>query len=488
MQDKKYTEEDLIGIKSKALVSIFTLHGITLIYNILQTVASLILVRLLEPEHFGLFAPLFALFNFFTLVIIMGQGPLFVRKKNYPAGHFIQIIAINAIIGVTILELVSGTLSFIHPQAPQMGRILFLGLLPACINMGFIYLAMKRLERYRLFLAWMLDVISFGLSAVFFALNNYGTYSFIYAIIISRILFFTAAFFIYKAEILSAYLMKIRQYFNYLKEGFAFNLSYLTGPLSDQADRVILTKFISLGELGLYSIAVKYSNLFSNFVLANMESIAYPLYSKFTDDIERIKKIYHSFTKMAFALLIPINSFVFVFSKDIVRIVAGEKWIGAAPLISIFSFLYLVKFARYFGYQILWASKKETISLIQLITRAVLFLSTGIILSFKYQVYGFIIAYFLQGFYDSVFYYFALKDLRPQIRKTTIFIISLFIPIFIALNIVGRISNFYAGILATVVIYLLFLKFLFTPFIESQFSLKIDKFFPYLIKRLSEHK
>lgn len=483
MQDRRHTQEDLIATKSKALASILSMQGVTLIYNALQIAFSLILVRLLEPKHFGLFAPVFAIFNFFAITILMGQSPLFIRKKDYPAGHFIQLIAINAIIAFAIIESASGIFSFIDPQAPQMTRILFLALLPSSVNMGFTHLATRRLERYKLFPAWMLDIISFGLSAVFFALNNYGAYSFVYAIVISRVLFFIYVFFIYRVEILSSHLIRMGQYFNYMREGFIFNISFLSGALSEHGDRVILTRFIPLGKLGLYSVAVKYANIFNNFILNTMEVIAYPLYAKFIDDFKRTERIYYSFTALTFALLIPLNSFVFVFSRDIIRIVAGERWIGAAGLISIFSFLYLTKFVRYFGYQILWASKKEAINLIQVATRTVLFLSIGVTLSFKYSLYGFIIAYFVQGIYDSVFYYFVLKGLKRQILKNMRFIISIFIPVFVLLNIIGAISNFYVGILTMLTIYLVFARYIFIPFIEKEFGLRIKDFIPALIKK-----
>jgi len=484
MWNKDNNQQDIMKTKLKTLTSVLSLYGLSLSNNILQITFSLILIRLLTPHHFGLFAALFALFNVFTMLIPMGQNALFVRKKGYPIEHLIQIIFVHAIVIITLLESASNIFSFINPHAPQIARILFLALLPSSINLAFMTLATKKLEQYRLFPAWMLETISYGISAILFALNNYGVYSFVYGIVISRIVFLSVALFIYRGEILLKQMIRIRQYITYLKEGFTFSLLFLMGPAFDQADRVVLTRFIPMSGLGLYSVALRYSSLFNNFIFQGMDTVVYPLYSKFADNIERIKRMYYDFTTMAFAMLIPFNSFIFVFSRDIIQRIAGEKWIGAAYLVSILSFLYLVKFVPYFGYQILWARRKERIGLIQLITRGVLFLSVGIALCFKYKVYGFIIAYFVQGFYDSVFYYFMLKNLRSQIHRCAMFIILLFIPVFIVLNVVGKLSNFYAGILAMVVIYLVFSKYIFIPFIERQFNIKITKLFPSLIRGL----
>jgi len=479
----KGIQEDLLQTKAKTVVSVLTSQSVTVMYNVLQVIFSLILIRILEPMYFGLFAPLFALLYFFIDNVLMGQGPLFIRKKSYEAGHFIQVITINAILATMLIEACAGLLLFISPQAPHMVRILFIALLPGVINMGFIYLGTERLERYKLFVAWMADIISYGLSTIFFALNNYGVYSFIYATIISKIFFFIFALALYKKDIFTGRIITIKQYAGYIKEGFVFNLTYLAGSISDYSDRVILTRFISPTSLGLYSIAIKYSFLFNNFILDAMESVVYPLYSKFKDNIDKIKKIHRNFTMMTFALIIPFNSFVFVFSKDIIRIVAGEKWLGAAPLVSVFSFFYLTKAAQYFMHHILWAKGKEATTLIQLITRAVLFLSTGTALSFKYGVYGFIIAYFVQGCYDSVFYYIALKELRKQILRNIRIVVSIFAPIFILFNIIGKTSNMYIGILTLLIIYALFAKYIFIPFIKEQFGVKIKDFFAILINK-----
>lgn len=478
MQNKNYKQEDLIKTKQKTLTSILSLYGLSLSNNILQIAFSLILIRLLEPHHFGLFAALFALFNVFIMSIPMGQHAIFIRKGDYPLEDLIQTMVINALIITGLLECSSNMFSFIHPEVPQMARILFLGLLPGSINIVFMTLATKRLEQYKLFHAFLLETVSYGISAALFALNNYGVYSFIYGVIISKVVFLISVFFIYRREIFSLpkQMIKIKQYIAYLKEGLTFSLLFLLGPFFDQSDRVMLTRFIPMGELGLYSVAHRYSSLFNNFIFQGVDTIVYPLYSKFVDDIERIKRIYYDFTTMVFAMLIPFNSFIFVFSRDIMRVIAGEKWIGTANLISVLSFLYLVKFVPYFGYQILWARKKEHLGLIQLITRGILFLSVGVALSFKYKVYGFIIAYFVQAFYDSFFYYFMLKNLRTQIHKCTLFIVLLFVPVFAIINIVGKISNFYAGIIATLVIYLIFTKYIFIPFTEKQFNIKIIDF------------
>ena len=150
----------------------------------------------------------------------------------------------------------------------------------------------------------------------------------------------------------------------------------------------------------------------------------------------------------------------------------------------LFSLVYLTKIISCFAYQILWAKKKERITLSQNIIRGVLFFVTGVSLSFKFKAYGFIIAYFAQGIYDSIFYYVVLKDFRSTMSKSIVFIICLFFPVFFVMNIVGYISNFYSGVLAVVVIYLLLAKYLFIPFVEIQFNIKLESFLLSFTKRV----
>ena len=58
MWNKDNNQQDIMKAKLKTLTSVLSLYGLSLSNNILQIGFSLILIRLLEPHHFGLFAAL----------------------------------------------------------------------------------------------------------------------------------------------------------------------------------------------------------------------------------------------------------------------------------------------------------------------------------------------------------------------------------------------------------------------------------------------
>ena len=189
--------------KTKTFFSILSSYGLSIANNILSIGFSLVLLRLLEPTHFGLFATAFAIFGMLAMVIPIGQNTLFVRKGNYPLSHLIQVIAINAIIVIVLIEAGSSVFFVIHEDLPRIMRLLVLGLFPASVNLAFMSLVLRRLNHYKLFPAWILETISYGVLAILFAINNYGIYSLVLGILISKFLFLIAAIVIFRKDMVS---------------------------------------------------------------------------------------------------------------------------------------------------------------------------------------------------------------------------------------------------------------------------------------------
>ncbi|MBN1898910.1 MAG: oligosaccharide flippase family protein [Spirochaetes bacterium] len=207
-----------------------------------------------------------------------------------------------------------------------------------------------------------------------------------------------------------------------IKKALRFSLPLLPGAfaflLIDLSDRVILERFISLSELGIYSVA--YTIAFSiNFLIIGgyqaFEPVLFEQFNKkrFPDTVRFIKKYY--------MYIIFITAFVLAFfSLEVFRMMATVKFYRGYLYVPLFVMAAILKGEYYIVSTILIASKKTFRS-----TLAVIIGGLGnIILNLwfipRFGVYGAAFAKpfsFLAMF--LVAYLFLDKDLRLKITEMT---------------------------------------------------------------------
>lgn len=102
----------------------------------------------------------------------------------------------------------------------------------------------------------------------------------------------------------------------------------------DAIVRVVLSRRLGAGELGLYYVAFRLAQLPSRVVTEIVESVAFSLYARIQHDLDRVAATYRDLLVTAAALLIPVYMILFVLAPDLV-VVLGERWDGATPVIRV---------------------------------------------------------------------------------------------------------------------------------------------------------
>jgi O-antigen/teichoic acid export membrane protein len=100
------------------------------------------------------------------------------------------------------------------------------------------------------------------------------------------------------------------------------------GTIFLQSDKIILSKIVSLADLGRYTIAALAARSLYLFMTPAFGAV-YPRLTALqaTGDTEQIKALYKSGTRLLMAVVFPVAAFVGVFSTEIITL-----WTGDAPL------------------------------------------------------------------------------------------------------------------------------------------------------------
>jgi len=136
--------------------------------------------------------------------------------------------------------------------------------------------------------------------------------------------------------------------FNYGKYAFGTSMSSI---LSGSVDQYMLSGIISPVASGVFNVAVKIVNLIDIPTVA-VANIVFPQSAKRmeTEGKDAIRYLYEKSVGVILAILIPGLIFIYIFPGFVLYIIAGEKYIDAAPLLRI-TLLYtiLIPFGRQFG-------------------------------------------------------------------------------------------------------------------------------------------
>lgn len=113
--------------------------------------------------------------------------------------------------------------------------------------------------------------------------------------------------------------------------GFTKHLigSALLRRLADQGDKFIIGKMLGLSSLGIYNIAMKMAELFTQQLIMVSNNVLMSVLPKYADDKERLYTQYISFLKTFSFLMLPFMGIMLIAAKPIILLLYGEKWIGA---------------------------------------------------------------------------------------------------------------------------------------------------------------
>jgi PST family polysaccharide transporter len=140
-------------------------------------------------------------------------------------------------------------------------------------------------------------------------------------------------------------------------------------------DNILLGRFWGASVLGLYSRAYSLFMLPITQIRAPLTAVALPALSRLQNEPDKCAKYYYRFVSVLTFITVPIMGFLFVCSENIIRLLLGERWLGANAIFKILAIAGFIQAA-------------ET-------TRGLILLSSG--LGKRYFTYGLLRSVFLVG-------------------------------------------------------------------------------------------
>lgn len=307
---------------------------------IVQLIINSILARLLGPEEFGVVAVITVFTSFFTILGDMGLGPAIIQNKTLKDKEISDIFKTSIIISICmgcLFYIFSYFIAFFYGNKIyiKLGFMLAFSVM-FCILKIVPNAIIYKSKNFKL--AGIIQIVanvSIGIVTIMFAINGWSYYSLILDSILKNGLIFILCLYFSKVRLKKGFSIEsVKKIRNYSSYQFSFNfINYFTRNL----DNILTGKFLGSSTLAYYDKAYKLMLYPIQNLTHVITPVLHPVLSEYQNQKEIIYEAYIKVIKVLAYLGIFISVFCFFSSKEIIRIMYGERWDSTIPIFKILS-------------------------------------------------------------------------------------------------------------------------------------------------------
>jgi len=307
-----------------------------------KLILSIFLMRLLDPQAYGLIGMAMVFIGFARIFKEFGFGSAIVQRSHLSEGHYSSTFYLNSVIGV-ILTLI---FIFIAPVLATFYGDTQLTVILQVLAIDFIIAGFGIVPRAYLQRKMRFDLLSKieiattvlpGLIAVGFAFYGFGVWALVIQTLLMT-LFSTGLYLLY-----SSWSPKGIFSWRAINQLWAYSAN-LTGfkmvnYWARSADDLLIGKYMGSASLGNYNRAYTLMLLPIKQVISVISSVMFSALSKIQREKGRVKRVYLKAMRILSFITFPIMIGLFVVAKPFVLVLFGEKWGGVIPLIQILTWV-----------------------------------------------------------------------------------------------------------------------------------------------------
>jgi O-antigen/teichoic acid export membrane protein len=335
-----------VGYKKTAITGFGWMTILRIVGRGVTIAKTAILARILSPVDFGQFGAAALSLSLFEVLTETGvnQALIYSDKK---AGELVDpawtVAIIRGIIISVLIALSAWPVSIFFSDHNLIKLILVLSLVP--LIKGFInpmtveFVKELQFGKEAVFRSSLLVID--GLTAVISAVFLRSAMAFALAMIMAGVAEVVLSFLYFKIRPRLSFNRKyLSEIMNY---GKWVTLSGIGYWFSAELDDFIAGKAFGMKTLGIYQAAYKISTLPVTEIAGSVNQVSFPVMSKLKDDPYRFWKTFAGSIGVIGAIGVFGGIILWMWPREVVLILLGEKWLGAVPLIRILAVFGVVR-------------------------------------------------------------------------------------------------------------------------------------------------
>ena len=300
-------------------------------------ICALVVARVLGPETYGVISAATVYVLLTTLLLDQGLAVALVQRPNL-SPRLPGAVAMANLVSAAVLAVLTWVaapavaLFFSAPGLAELLRVLAVALVLKGVAITPRAMLQRRLAFPRLAVADVAGGLAGALAGITAALQGAGTWSLAWQVVTTDAVVAVIVVVAGRGARPNFDWAELRTVLPFSLRVFGSNaLAYL----SRNSDNILVGRFLGVEALSLYSMAYRVLVIPVQMIGQTVNRVSFPTLARLADQPQRMAdQVLRTFELLAFAA-IPSMGFAAVASPELVRLVLGDQWLPAAPLLSV---------------------------------------------------------------------------------------------------------------------------------------------------------
>lgn len=356
--------------------------------QLVSTLVTIILARLLEPSHYGIISIVTVFISLCNVFVASGFGSAVVQKKEASEKTFNTAFILSITIGIIMYSIIFTTSPLVAKfynmkQLTAIMRVMGIRIPLAALNSIQQAYIRREMKFKKFFLSTLIGTIISAFIGLWMAYAGLGVWALVVQYLTNT--------FIDSIVLLIVGGWRPRLQFSKQDAKYIFSFGWkvlvtdLIFTLENDIRSLIIGKQFGSSDLAYYDQGKKYPALLVSNINASIDKVMLPEYSRNQDDIKKLKQMLRKSIRMGVFILSPILIGFAVVSNNFVKLILTEKWMPCVQYIYIFCIVYITRPLESSCHQALLAIGKSDIVLRIMLTINIFSLITVIIAVFIFN-------------------------------------------------------------------------------------------------------
>ena len=317
--------------------------GSQLALQFTNMVTALVLARLLTPDDFGLMALVGVVSAWIDRTL--GQnvtGSAVIQKPVLTPGLASSVFFLNIAVGLMAgiaLAASAPAVAWLLGDERTVDLLRVIALVPVIASSSYIHRAiLRRSMRFSRFAVVMYSyAVANAVASIAFGLAGFGVWALVFGSLAGTTTSTVAAWVLSGWRPLAHFrLAEIREISRFSS---GLSLNNVFNYLSEYGDRYVIGRFIGTTAVGFYNVAYRLLLYPVQITVRAFLHVLFPTFSRMGDDHRAMGRGFVRAVSLVFALTLPAMTGLAILAEPVVGALLGPRWLPAATLVSILSFI-----------------------------------------------------------------------------------------------------------------------------------------------------
>lgn len=308
-------------------------------------VVTMVLARLLAPEHYGTIALVTVYITICNVFITNGPGVSLIQDKNADQTDFSTVFYMSLALGVGLYLLMYFAAPYIadyYNNAILIPVIRVMSLRLPIASVSTIQRAhiSRHMQFKKLFFSTLGSTVASGAIGVLLALRGYGVWALVAQELLRELVITVVLFFV--VDWRPKWLFSGQCAKKHFVYSWKVTVSELLANIFAQIRTVVIGKKYTVEDVAYYNQGQKYPDYVISSVSTSICAVLFPAIANHIDDMAQVKALTRKAIKTSAFLLVPMMVGLAVTAVPFITLLFSEKWLPCVPYMRIICVIYIM--------------------------------------------------------------------------------------------------------------------------------------------------